>query len=286
MERIVRRFAGFLFVVLFVLVEVVDSFEVFRRLIPESIKGYITQPIALVVCLVGIVFLYFGFKGKSEPPPPVIPTPPPPQSINIRNEVNPIISPTFNPTININNHPFSQPGQPKVPPPPAVKKDQTHNVQVIRTHQHQSNLGGGSKLVAIYENIPIPNQTVRSFNRVKAKIEYIDYETRKTVMVVVPAEWADHDTADVYMKAGEPFLVTLAAYENFKWNSVEIWAHQAYWGATVYEQRLHPLPIGDLVAVVTLIGDHGLSIEPEHFHLRNQADGTAYIRHVEPEILS
>jgi hypothetical protein len=286
MERILRRVAGFVFMGLFVLVEVVDSFEVFHRLIPESIKGYITQPIALVVCLVGFVFLYFGFKGESEVPQTVVLTAPPTQPIEIKNEFNPVISPTFNPTININNPPLPQPELLKAPPPLAEKKEQTHNVQFVRAHQHQSNLGAGSKLVAIYENIPIPNQMVRPFNGVKARIEYIDYETRKTVMVVIPAAWADHDTAEVYMKSGEPFLVTLAAFENFKWNAVEISTHGAYWGAMVYEEHFHPLPLGDFIAVVTLIGDHGLSIEPQHFHLRNQADGVAYISHVEPEILS
>lgn len=285
MESILRRVAGFVFMGLFVLVEVVDSFEVFHRLIPESAKGYITQPIALVVCLVGLIFLYFGFKGESEVPQPDVLTAPPTQPIEIKNEVNPVISPTFNPTININNHPLSQPGPLKTPPPLVGQKEQTHNVQFVRTHQHQSNLEAGSKLVAIYENIPIANQTVRPFNGVKAKIEYIDDETRKTVMVVVPAAWADHDTAEAFMKAGEPFLVTLAAFENFKWNAVEIAAHHSDWG-TIYEQRLHPLPLGDFIAVVTLIGDHGLSIEPQHFHLHNQADGVAYIRHVGPESLS
>lgn len=286
MERIVRRIAGFILLGLFVLIEVTESIKVLRELIPEWLMGYVNQPTAVVICLVGILFLFLGYKAEKEPaPPPVVPpSAPTPISNEVSPTISPVISPTFNPTIEVNNYLHPQPPEEefkKVPPSPA-QIEHPHNVQFIRAQRHRSPTYEPARFVALFENVPIPNQAPKRFSDVKAKIEYKNYQSRKTIMTIYPGAWADRQDLNVYMGVGEPFYLTLAVFADNQWNAAEATMQGAGWGEMIYQEEYHPLPVGDFLLTVTLVGDHGLSIQPEDFHLQILANGAVNIRHLSP----
>lgn len=276
MERTARRIAGYILVSLSVLIEVVHAIKVFDELIPEWLRAYITLPIAVAICLAGIVCLFLGYRVDAEPAPAVVP--PSPQ---IKQEANPVN--TFSPTITINNTPPAPPPlattqSSATPPEPATQKPiaLTHNVQYIRVEKYRSS----DRHVALYENVPIANQQLKRFSNVKAKIEYKNFHKKNTLLTIHPGAWADRDDLVVYMGAGEPYYLTLAVFANNQWNAAEATSHGAGWGGMVYEEEYHPLPIGDLLVTVTLVGDHGLSIPPDDFHVQILANGAVNIRHL------
>lgn len=65
-----------------------------------------------------------------------------------------------------------------------------------------------------------------------------------------------------------------------KWSAAEVTIRHTSWGGTLYDLSDYALPVGESIVVVTLIGDRGVSIEPERFHLNIRADGTAEVRHI------
>lgn len=151
----------------------------------------------------------------------------------------------------------------------------SHNVQYLGIEE------GSSVLAARFENVPLPDRTVQAFNSVRVKMDYKDYSTDKTILSVFPSSWVEDESDLVYMRVGRPHCATLAMSVRGVWSATEVVVEHKVWG-TQYDLRSHRLPLGDLTAVITLIGDRGISIEPQRFHLFVETDGTAKVCHVRP----
>ncbi len=144
----------------------------------------------------------------------------------------------------------------------------SHNVQFVGIHKDSF------VLAACFENVPIPNRTVQAFNNVRVKADYKDYVTGETILSIFPSGWVEDESDLVYMRVGKPHYATIAMSIGGTWSATEVIVDHKVWG-TQYDLRSHRLPLGDLTAVITLIGDRGISVEPQRFRLSVEANGTA-----------
>lgn len=149
----------------------------------------------------------------------------------------------------------------------------SHNVQYVGIHEYSS------ALAARFENVPISSRTVHTFNSVRIKADYKDYLTDETILSVFPGGWVEDESDLVYMRVGKPHYATIAMSVEGAWSAAEVIVDHKIWG-TQYDLRSHRLPVGDLTAVITLIGDCGISLEPQRFHLSVETNGTATVRHL------
>ncbi len=275
MERRVRRVIGFVLLGIVGIIEAIEWITVIHEYLPKEITDHLNQPTAIIVFVVGILMLFLGSGDEERDQAPIMSPVP-----AVKNEASPIIN--VNPTITSNVIMPPPPQSPLPVPIIAIPSRKLHNVKFVRVKEHQAPPDALVLLVAEYQNEPIPHTPVAPFNNVKARIDYKDYSTGKTIHTTYPAAWADRDEAEVYMAAGEPFFVALAMAENRKWHAVWVEEKNMYYG-TIHDHHCDELPFGDLIAIVTLIGNHGLSIEPQRFHLRLEPPpGAGYARHLEP----
>ena len=149
----------------------------------------------------------------------------------------------------------------------------SHNVQYLGIEE------GSFVLAARFENVPLPDRTVQAFNSVRVKVDYKNYTTNETILSVFPSGWVEEESDLVHMRVGRPYRATLAMSVHGVWSATEVIVEHKVWG-TQYDLRSHRLPLGDLTAVITLIGDRGISVEPQRFHLSVETNGTARVCHV------
>lgn len=281
MERKVRRAIGYFLCGIFVLMEATESIAFLHEQMPASLTSHINQTTAVITALVGIILIFISRNTTEEATPAQIVSETAPLSTTIKSVVNPTINPTISPNITVINHSSAPAQQPQVhsPSPLIAKPEPRHNVQYIRLQE----CGNPALLyAACFENVLIPKHEVRTFNSVRVRTEYKNHTTGKTYLTVFPSAWAEgeNDADEVYMEAGKPFYATIAMVSKGKWSAVEVIATRQYWGGTTYHLRGHDLPLGESIVVVTLIGDRGMSIDPENFYLNIKGDGTAEVRHV------
>ena len=152
-------------------------------------------------------------------------------------------------------------------------------MQFVRIQEYPQDSYPALMVAACFENVAIPDRTVRTFNNVRVRTDYQNYNTGERLLSVFPSGWAEDESDIAYMRVGKSYYATIAASVKGVWSGAEIVVTHKIWGIQ-YDLRTHPLPLGDLIASVTLIGDRDMSIEPERFHLRIEADGTAKVRHL------
>lgn len=149
----------------------------------------------------------------------------------------------------------------------------SHNVQYLGIEE------GSFVLAARFENAPFLDRTVQAFNGVRVKVDYKNYTTDETILSVFPGGWVEDESDLVYMRVGRPHCAMLAMSVQGVWSATEVIVEHKVWG-TQYDFRSHRLPLGDLTAVITLIGDRGISTEPQRFHLFIESNGTAKVLHL------
>lgn len=155
----------------------------------------------------------------------------------------------------------------------------SHNVQYVRLGEFRANDSPSPVLAACFENVPLSNRTIHTLNSVRVRIDYKHYTTDETLLSVFPSGWAYYESDVAYMRVGRSYHATLAMNVKGMWSAAEVIVTHKIWG-TEYDLRNHPLPFGDLIAVTTLIGEQGISLKPERFHLRIEANGTAKVWHL------
>lgn len=278
MERKVRRAIGYFLCGIFVLMEATELIAFLHEQMPAYLRSHINQTTAVITVLVGIILLFLSRNTAEEAAPAQIVSETAPLPATIKSVVTPTINSTISPNITVINHPPHPPNS-RSPSPPIAKPEPRHNVQYIRLQEYGS---PALLYAACFENVLIPNHEVRTFNNVRVRTEYKNHITGKTYLTVFPSAWAEgeDDADEVYMKAGKPFYATIAMVSEGKWSAVEVIAMQQYWAGTTYHLRGHDLPLGESIVVVTLIGDRGMSIDPEDFYLNIKGDRTAEVRHV------
>jgi hypothetical protein len=280
MERQVKRVIGYLLLCLVGSIEAAEWISVLHEHIPAVLFGYINQPTALIIFIVGILLLYVSHPNSDDASvlavaqEPVTP-------VAVTNEMSPTT--TISPNITVINNPPPERQFQSQPVATTASKDLSHNVQYARIREYTPDGRSELLLAACFENVPVPNRSVRTFNDVKIKVDYKDCATDATLLSVFPSAWAEEESDHVYMSVGKSFYATIAMRTDGVWNAVQVVATRTAWGEH-YDTRTDPLPVGDFVAVVTLVGDHGLSIAPERFHLRIGADGTANISHLSHDL--
>lgn len=197
MERKIKRLIAYALFGLVGLIEAVEWITVLHEHIPPSLMSYIDQRNAVVLFIVGILFLFLGLRSAEEDVqmPPLAPIPSP----SITNQVNP--------TITVINHPaearpLQQPTSAAIPRP-----EPRHNVKYVRVQEFSPD----SPLIfaACFENLPIPNQEIRTFNNVKVRTDYKHSDTEQTYLTLFPSAWTQVESDEVYMQAGKPITPQL-----------------------------------------------------------------------------
>lgn len=151
----------------------------------------------------------------------------------------------------------------------------SHNVQYLGIEEDPF------VLAARFENVPLPDRTVQSFNSVRVKVDYKNFMTDETILSVFPGGWVEDESDLVHMRVGRPHCAMLAMRVRGVWSATEVIVEHKVWG-TQYDLRSHHLPISDLTAVITLIADRGMSVEPQRFHLSVETNGRAKVWHLPP----
>lgn len=149
----------------------------------------------------------------------------------------------------------------------------SHNVQYVGIHEYSF------VVAACFENLPIQNRTVRALNGVRVRADYKDYITDETFLSVFPSVWVEDESDLACMRPGKPHYATIAMSIEGVWSAAEVIVDHKIWG-TQYDLRSHRLPVGDLEAVITLIDDRGISVDPQRFHLSIETNGTATVSHL------
>jgi len=155
----------------------------------------------------------------------------------------------------------------------------SHNIHFVRLGEFPEGDSPSLVLAACFENVPFLDRPVHTFNNVRVRTEYKHFTTDETLLSVFPSGWVEDESDLAHIRVGRSYYATIAMNVQGTWSAIEVIVTHKIWG-TQYDLRNYPLPLGDLIAVTTLIGDQGRSVQPERFHLRIEADGTARVWHL------
>lgn len=269
MFRRVRVGIGYCFCLLFVFLESAESFRIVRELVPERLLGFVNQIYALPSLIVGVLLIWLArADGNKDADPP-----------NVRHleSIRNANTNTASPTQKVEQHfhlapPLLQ--ESKKSPDPLKPK---HNVQFISPRQLPATSNAPLLITACFRNIPIPHESVPNFSYVRSKITYFDDQDEE-ILEEFPGVWSEDSEPSIEMEPGPSHNVVLAAFGEGRWSACRVVSQDTSWGATAYDIENDPLPFGRSWAVVTLIGEHNISIEPVRIFLDLKQDGTAFFK--------
>jgi len=277
--RRIRVVAGSCLCALFVIIEAAEMFTVVREIVPERLMGAVSQKYSLPCLIVGILLLWLGKAEGNEDAEKLSSLP--------RNGAGNTNSNSANPTQNVEQHfHFATPTPPE-PMKPSGPSRPSHNVQLVVPPKFPATDDTTLPVAACFQNIPIPHTSVADFSEVRSKIAYFD-ENDEWILDILPGKWAEDDEPVIRMEPGALHRVVLAVYLRGRWRACRTTSQPTSWGTTAYDVEEFPLPFGRLRAVVTLIGEKNISLDPVSVFLRLNEDGTGQCEYqpIEPRPLS
>jgi len=193
---------------------------------------------------------------------------------------SPTITQNANPSqkVEIHNHPVSPPPVPVKTEPERVR----HNVLFLGAkkiwtdieHEVFGSDEGFPALRACFLNKPIPGAKIGDFDYARARIVFRDASDTEVAAVSKP-KWLNHGTKDVVHIEGNTTECLLLAIcgNGDEWAAPYIAKRPAgYWedGEEALMIDGCPLPLGELTAEITIVGEENIGLEPVivHFSLR------------------
>jgi hypothetical protein len=150
-----------------------------------------------------------------------------------------------------------------------------HNVKYTGTRNLAASSDGPPMIVACFQNEPIPHVPLGTFSGAKVKIDF-SRGNGEALGEIFPAPWTEHEEPAINLEAGKTNTAAIAAYIEGKWHACEMRTVSTSWGEPTYEIERRQLPMGEnLHAVVTLLGDRNISIEPVRLVLKLSPNGKA-----------
>jgi hypothetical protein len=249
--------------------ESAELFTVVRELIPEKLIGFVNQMYAVPSLLVGVLLIWFAKAEGNEGAGP----PSAPHFDSIRNAS----TNTASPTQTVEQHFYLAPPlvQEAKKFPESLKPN--HNVQFVSPRQLPATCASPLLITACFRNVPIPHVSVPNFSYVRSKVAYSD-ELGEEFLEEFPGAWSEDDDPTIEMEPGPSHNVVLAAFSEGQWNACRVISQPTSWGGVAYDIERHPLPFGRSWAVVTLIGEHNISLDPVRILLQLKEDGTAFFK--------
>jgi hypothetical protein len=179
---------------------------------------------------------------------------------------------TFAPSVDasqkIEQH-FHLPAAPEAKrPAPVAPDNRLHNVRFLEIRVRPMTV------VACFQNVPIANKPLATFGGARVKIDYLRNDG-STFMEICPATWLEDEKPAIDLEVGKSHYATVAVFADGKWNACETQTVDTTWGET-FEIERHQLHMGKLIqAIVTLLGNFGVSLEPVRLRLILHPDGRA-----------
>jgi hypothetical protein len=197
-----------------------------------------------------------------------------------RNIANPIqtVSPSIDASQRVEQH-FHLLGSSDRERPAATRPERLcHNVKYVGTRTSAADSDNPKALLACFQNEPIPHLPLATFSRAKVKIAFYR-GNGEALGEVFPAIWTEgHGSKEttIDLEAGKTYCAVIAAYTQGEWRACQRKMVGTSRGAPVYEVEQEPLPMGENVhAVVTLLGERNISIDPVTLVLKLSPNGTA-----------
>lgn len=193
---------------------------------------------------------------------------------NIDQKASPVNAVDASQKVEIHNHPHNAfPSQfPPTPPPQSVRAP--HNVRFIgarriKTDVEREILDGTEGFVGVkacFLNKIIPGTRTSDFDHVRARIVLRDESDIELVEITRP-KWLNHEAGDpVHVEVNRTECILLAVFGNDgEWAMPFVSTHPAnYWddGTTRLMVDACPLPVGELSAEITLVGEDNVGLEP------------------------
>ncbi len=178
------------------------------------------------------------------------------------------VSPSIDTSQQVVQH-FHWPGAGESPKPsPVQPQKRRHNAKFIEIRVRPMTV------VACFQNVPIANKSLATFTEARVKIDYLRNDG-STLREVYPATWLDDEEPAINLEVGKSHYATVAVFNEGKWRACETQTVDTSWGHA-YQIEQFELGSGKLIrAVITLLGDFGLSIEPVKLRLILNPDGIA-----------
>jgi hypothetical protein len=278
MFRRVQTIVGYCFCALAAIMEGFELFNLSREILPIRLLEF-RHEIAIPAMLAGLVLVWLGkVEGNEKSTPHPVPLSEPSTSKNINTN-------TANPTQNIEQHFHLSPTEviPIVPPaalparPAPVVTKPRHNVTYLPPRRSPDKARVETLLTANFQNVPIPHVPVPTFSFARARVDYFN-QTEELVCEVFPATWSTDEGPTVDMEPGESHPLVLAAFVEGRWKACRSTETGTYWDGVQYDIAQEDLPFGRLWAVITLIGENNISLEPIRLLIQLFEDGSAYIK--------
>jgi hypothetical protein len=166
-----------------------------------------------------------------------------------------------------------QPVSTNVGKPVATRPERSrHNVKYTGTRNLPAGPDRPPMIVACFQNEPIPHVPLGTFSGAKVKIDFFRGNA-EALGEIFPAPWTEHEVPAIDLEAGKTNSALIAARKVARLRA-ERGGH--FMGRTSYEVERRHLPMGEnLHAVVTLLGDRNISIEPVRLVLKLSPNGKA-----------
>jgi hypothetical protein len=227
-----------------------------------------------------------GSEDSSSPPPAW-----PSSTGTINQKASPVNTVDASQKVEIHNHPPSAAPptiaprshrQPVVPPP--------HNVQFIGAKRIKTDVArevfdGSESFVGVkacFSNKIIPGTKTDDFDYVRARIVFRDKSGAEVTEITRP-KWLDHEPGDaVHVEVNGTGCILLAVFGNDgEWAAPFVSAHPAnYWDDGTLRLMVDgcPLPLGELSAEITLVGEDNVGLEPVTAYLSLAPNGEVEIK--------